>query len=185
MTIDKNKFIKSVTILCDTREQKNRHIIDALELFDINYKSVKLDIGDYSFEIDGKNFAQACIIERKASVNELWTNTTIERERFEKELATAHNNINSVNLLIEGCNSWADLHSYCVSDADMIKQNRKIKNIGQYVHNTLRAWSSANRYNFNVVFTKQDKSTAEILSIFYWYYYNYKTATAPRKLKKA
>ena len=98
---EKEKFMHDVTILCDTREQKNRHIIDLLNTYRIKYEHKKLDFGDYSFKVGERDFSLSCIVERKANINELWGNVTKDRERFEKELATAHNIANSVSLLIE------------------------------------------------------------------------------------
>ena len=86
---EKEKFLKDITILVDTREQKNSHIIEYLNKFNINHAPTKLDFADYSFMVGNTDFRNSCVIERKASVNEIWSNITKERERFEKELATS------------------------------------------------------------------------------------------------
>ena len=57
--LDKYKFtdkemeelISSMTILVDTREQKNNHITDYFDRKKINYKRKALNYGDYSFMI--------------------------------------------------------------------------------------------------------------------------------------
>ena len=49
MPIDKKTFLKTVTILHDTREQKNAHIIESLDKLGVKHEEHKLDYGDYSF----------------------------------------------------------------------------------------------------------------------------------------
>ena len=56
MPIDKKTFLKTVTILHDTREQKNAHIIEALDKLGVKHEERKLDYGDYSFTADGRDF---------------------------------------------------------------------------------------------------------------------------------
>lgn len=179
---DKEKFMQEVVIFCDTREQENRHIIDLLDTYKIKHIDRKLDFGDYSFKVNDRDFSLSCVVERKANINELWSNTTKDRERFEKELHTAHSIANSVSLLVENCKDWNALRQYKVSDEEMLLRGRKVQNIGEHIHNTLKAWSSANRYNFDVVFVPDSRVTAiQIISIFYWYYHNYKAMVKPLK----
>ena len=45
------ELISSMTILVDTREQKNNHITDYFDRKKINYKRKALNYGDYSFMI--------------------------------------------------------------------------------------------------------------------------------------
>lgn len=177
---EKQKFLKQAVIICDTREQKNKHIIDELDRLQVHHEERKLDIGDYSFMIDNRDFSLSCILERKATINELWTNVTKDRERFEKELSVASNTIMSTSLLIENCKSWDDLRAYQVSDYEMLYQNRKVQNIGQYIYDTLQSWSSTNRYGFTVCFSENPEKTAgHILNTFYWYWHNYKQMIKP------
>lgn len=177
---EKERFMKQVVILCDTREKRNKHILDLLDTYNIQHESRKLDYGDYSFKIDDRDFSLSCIVERKANINELWGNVTKDRERFEKELSTAHSLSNSFSMIIEGVQDWNTLKKYTVSDIEMFLRGRKVQNIGEYVHNTLKSWSSANRYNFEVIFVPDARFTAlQIVSIFYWYYHNYKSMVSP------
>lgn len=67
---EKQQFMKKVTIICDTREQENKHIITALDEMKISHENRKLDFGDYSFYIDGRDFSLSCIIERKGCIIE-------------------------------------------------------------------------------------------------------------------
>lgn len=44
---DKQKFMKEAVILCDTREQRNQHIISELEQADVKYETCKLPFGAF------------------------------------------------------------------------------------------------------------------------------------------
>ena len=89
------ELISSMVILIDTREKVNSHITDYFERKGITYKKKALDYGDYSFMIPANEklgilrdlyFNATCIIERKASLEEISGNLTQGRDRFEKEL---------------------------------------------------------------------------------------------------
>ena len=88
------ELISSMTILVDTREQKNNHITDYFDRKKINYKRKALNYGDYSFMIPANEklsiprdlyFNNSCVIERKGSLEEISGNLTNGRDRFEKE----------------------------------------------------------------------------------------------------
>ena len=79
---EKLGFMKQVTILVDTREQKNLHILNILDGLGVQHEAQKLDFGDYSFRIGGKDFSRSCIIERKADIDEVYGNITADRERI-------------------------------------------------------------------------------------------------------
>lgn len=175
----KQDFIKKAIIICDTRERSNGHITRKLDELGVKYESKKLDVGDYSFIVDDKDFSMSCVIERKANVDELWGNITKERERFEKELSVANSMLKSFTVIIESVADWEELKAYRVPSHEILYQGRKIENIGEYVHNTLESWSSANRYNFKVRFTDRDNSACKMLDIFYWFWRNYKEILRP------
>ncbi len=85
------KLTKSMVVLVDSREKKNTHILDYFRKQKIAYQVEKLEYGDYSFMVPaavaGEDifFHRDCVVERKASLEELSGNLTGERERFEKE----------------------------------------------------------------------------------------------------
>ena len=92
------ELISSITILIDTREKVNSHIADYFDRKGISYKKKALGYGDYSFMIPANEklsiprdlyFNTTCVIERKASLEEISNNLTKERDRFEKELCLA------------------------------------------------------------------------------------------------
>lgn len=94
-------IIESIVCLCDTREQKNQHILDWLDKFEhksgavgIKHRAKKLTSGDYSFYIPRQDslgimgdiyFDNQFIIERKKDLDELSGNLTANRERFANE----------------------------------------------------------------------------------------------------
>ena len=66
-------------LFCDTREQKNQHIINYFKKNNIEYKIQKIDEGDYKFEGN-----DTICIERKATLQEITSN--IIQPRFKREL---------------------------------------------------------------------------------------------------
>ncbi len=174
--------MKKVVILTDTREQKNAHITGALDRMQVQHEARKLDYGDYSFMIDGKDFSVACVIERKACVDEVYGNISADRERIEKELDTIRKNAVYCTFLLESCAGWEALKAYEVPQEELERTGRKVKNIGATCYSTLQAWCCGNRYHFRVEFVADPARTAaKLLELFYWYYHNYKKATAPRR----
>lgn len=179
--MDKKTFLKKVTVLIDTREKENKHIIEKLDELNVKHELRKLDFADYSFLIEDKDFSQSCVIERKANVDEFYGNIMHERDRIEKEFLAISRLANQCVLIIENCSGLKRLKEFKLSDRDMEKQNRKVKNIGEHCYNTLRAWQCGNRYNFRTVFIRDTTDTAaKILEEFWCYYHNYKELTKSR-----
>ena len=91
------KAIKNnLTILVDTREQKNQHILDYFNKKNIKYKVHKLDYGDYSCMIPSGTieaqtqdiyFDRDIVIERKASIDEIANNFKDDGVRIKTEMA--------------------------------------------------------------------------------------------------
>lgn len=174
--------MKKVTVVVDTREQKNQHIIEALDNLGVMHENRKLDFGDYSFVIDGRDFSHSCVVERKADIDELYGNFTADRERIEKEFDTISRNAKQCILLLENCSGWEHLKGFELPEISADKQNRKVRNIGRTVYSTLQAWRCGNRYRFSVEFAPNVNASAlKILENFYWYYHNYKKLTSPRR----
>lgn len=87
---------KNLTVLVDSREQNNQHIIDFFESKKIPYKVSKNDYGDYSCfipanTIEGQTrsiyFDRDIAIERKNSIDELAGNFKDDGVRLKTELA--------------------------------------------------------------------------------------------------
>lgn len=92
---EKKEILNNMVILVDTREQENKHILEAFNKKKIKFKEKKLDFGDYSFMLPAMPeygitkpllFDNEIVVERKGSLTELSGNLTKDRERFEKEL---------------------------------------------------------------------------------------------------
>ena len=183
MAIDKKTFLKTVTVLYDTREQKNAHILSALADMGIKAEERKLDYGDYSFTADGRDFAMSCVVERKANVDEIYGNITAERGRIEKELYSGAQLAKQFTLIIEGISCWDELRAYRVPAWQMKANPQRVKeDIGELVYSTLQAWQTGSRYHFSVEFSKnKDKTSAKMLEIFYYYWRSYKEMTAARR----
>ena len=179
---EKKDFMKSVTVLIDTREQKNAHIVRALDAYGVMHESRKLDFGDYSFLADGKDFSRSCIIERKACIDEVYGNITADRERIEKELDTISRNARQCVFLLENCAGWEALKAFTIPQEEAEHTGRKVRNIGETCYSTLQAWRCGNRYDFMIEFVSDQKqSAARMLEVFYWYWHNYRKMTAPRR----
>lgn len=87
---------KNITIIVDTREQRNEHIIQFFKDKKINYIVKKLDFGDYSYMLprgsfEGQQrdiyFNNKIAIERKACIDELASNFKDDGVRVKTELA--------------------------------------------------------------------------------------------------
>lgn len=100
------KILQNMTVLIDTREQRNEHIIDFFNKKNIPYKVQKLDFGDYSCMIPKDTikeftsniyFDRDIVIERKANIDEIANNLKEDANRLRKELA--HMNMYQIRYL--------------------------------------------------------------------------------------
>ena len=89
------ELLSSMVILVDTREKKNSHVLEYFDKKGIAYIEKALGRGDYSFMVKANEklgiprdlyFMNKVVVERKGSLEELSSNLTQERDRFEKEL---------------------------------------------------------------------------------------------------
>lgn len=75
-------------ILTDTREQKNKHILNWFDTNGIAHREERLETADYTFILPHYpelNIDRKCLVERKGSLNEVVGNLTKDRDRFIKE----------------------------------------------------------------------------------------------------
>lgn len=118
-----DKLLQSIVVLCDTREQENKHIIDYFSKKGIKHESMALDVGDYSFYLPENKglgivkdlyFNNQIAVERKNGLDELSGNLSQNRERFENEFLRA--GTCKMILLVEG-GSYEDIinHKYNTS----------------------------------------------------------------------
>jgi ERCC4-type nuclease len=108
---EQKELLKSMVIIIDSREKINSHITEYFDKHNIPYITKALPFGDYSFMIPKNEvlsiqrelyFSNDIIIERKANAEELSSNFSQSRTRFEEEFATSK--ANTKYLLIEECN---------------------------------------------------------------------------------
>lgn len=107
-TKDKDAILNNITIIIDSREQSNRHIVEYFNEKGISYDVSKLEVGDYSFKLRNAlgsgldfSFEREFAIERKNSLEELSGNFTTDRLRFEKEFMSAKCRGTALSLVVE------------------------------------------------------------------------------------
>ena len=147
--------LNSLTVVVDTREQENGHIADFFDKKNIPYKSRKLDVGDYACQIGEGTFERSFAIERKGSLDELCSNLTADRNRFEREFLRAKAQGTKVFLVIENA-SWEDVYS----------QNYRSKLSSKSLLASLFAWQV--RFNVTIIFCKKHNSPQLIYSLLYY-----------------
>ncbi len=178
---EKEYFTQNVTILYDSREQEENGAFEILKYFAHNEIKTRRCIrpdnfkqGDYSFEIDGKDYRSHFLIERKNDLGEVYNNisgrkddNTCERDRLEnvlKRMKSAEERI----LLIGGIDSLTEAKKYVCKFAG----NRGFS-AGLHICSTLMSWQCANRYNFKIVCRKKPYEVAEeIFNLSYYFWRN-------------
>lgn len=150
-----NDLLKQLTIVCDTREQENAHIVGYLDSKKIPHASRKLDTGDYSGMIGELTLEHEVAIEKKNSIDEIAGNFTSDRQRFEDEFLRAKAEGLKLFLLIENC-SWTDifLHNY------------RSKLEPKSLIASLLAWQV--RFNITIIFCKPAETGQIIHGILYY-----------------
>lgn len=114
-----NELLKSITIVVDTRENANDHIIKYFDDKKYPYISRKLDYGDYTCYLPAnpelgiiRDIYFDCAIERKANLEELSGNLTTDRNRLENEFIRSQNS--RFILMVEETSGWEKIitHKY-------------------------------------------------------------------------
>jgi ERCC4-type nuclease len=156
------QLLKDIIILVDSGEKKNQHILNILKSKKLDYETVKLDYGDYSFKLKSSeltfgreiDFRSRIVIERKNSLEELSTNFGKKRIQFENELLRKQNC--HLILMVED------------SSLDMIIDKKY--NTGFNPRAFLATlFSFQFRYNMQVSFIPKFHSANFIWSTFYYY----------------
>lgn len=144
-----------MTILTDSREQVNEHILGYFDKNKIPHTCRKLDVGDYSAMLGEYTIEDKVAIEKKNSIDEIAGNFTVDRQRFEDEFIRAKAKGTKVYLVVENC-SWEDifLHNY--------RSKLEPKSLVA----SLMAWQV--RYNITVIFCKRNDTAKIIYSILYY-----------------
>ena len=150
-------LIDSIVIICDTREKENSHVIETFDKHNIKHMKKGLSHGDYSAMIPANEALHInhdiwlnnfIVVERKANLNELASNITHDRDRFEKELCTYRGRM---FLMIENA-SYSDIinHKY--------DSNCSVKSFLASFH------AFTTRYNLYPLFVSDNKHSA----LFIW-----------------
>ena len=91
-------LLKSLTIVVDTREDVNNHILEYFDSKKIPYIVRKMDYGDYGCFLPKNNELGItrdlhfdCVVERKAHLEEVSGNLTADRTRLENEFIRGMN----------------------------------------------------------------------------------------------
>jgi ERCC4-type nuclease len=159
------EILKTITILTDTREQKNEHIIQYFDDKGINYKIHKQDAGDYSVMLPQneefgiqRNVFFPVAVERKNSVDEL-AQTIKERTRFENELIRGKKL--SFLLMVEDPNGYENL----------ILGKYQSQYEPKALLGSLKSFET--RYGFSTVFIPKKAAGNYLYHHFYYYVRNY------------
>jgi len=161
------QILKGMVILCDTREQRNGHILEAFDRVKVAHKPYKLDVGDYSAMLPAMPelgilrplyFDRSLVVERKGSLNELSDNMTKDRERLRDEFSRAKGM--KLHLLIEGA-SYGDILAH--------RYDTKLGEKAFFAS----LLSFQQRYNLNVSFIEKENTGAFIYLLLYYHVRDY------------
>jgi len=150
------KLLKELEIIVDTREKENKHVLDYLEKNKIKTIQRGLKTGDYSVQLRGMTLENDIAIERKASIDELCSNLTINRQRFEDEFTRARAQGLRIYLLIENG-----------SFADILSHNYRSRIAPNSLLGSIFSWLA--RFDVTLMFCKPAESGKIIYEILYHY----------------
>lgn len=160
---DIKRMLKQMVILVDSREKRNGHILEYFDKNGIAYRVEKLDYGDYTFSIPksaaGEDiyFHRDCVVERKASLEELSGNLAQERKRFEEEFLKACNDGAKTYLMVEAPGGYSDI----------IAHRYKTEFTPAAFMASLKTWE--HRFDCNVQFISTEYSGYYIYSTFVYF----------------
>lgn len=150
-----NDALKELTVISDTREQNNTHILKYFDSRKIPHISRKLDTGDYSAMIGDMTLEHDVLVEKKNGLDEIAGNFTTDRARFEAEFLRAKADGTKVFLLIENA-SWSDI----------LLHNYRSKLMPQSLIASLLSWQV--RFNITITFCKPSETGQIIHGILYY-----------------
>ena len=209
MTDEKRYFLSNVKIIFSPQEKqgKNDHILQALTAFGVKYEKLyapnDLKQGDYTFVIDGKDYRDEFLIERKFGLEELdkcLTDRNIDTKAKQK-LASVHQSVGADKLrdnleaefvrmlalgvkekwlFIENCPSFESIRHYTNG------YERRSQTAGQRIYATISSWSCANRYDFRVAClpNKADFAPVMLSKMFYFWRNSQKRQLGQNFLRK-
>jgi len=162
-----NNILKTLTIVVDTREQVNDHILNYLRQKDIPIKIKKLDVGDYSCMIPAnpelgiaRDIYLESYVERKAHMDEICGNLQKDTQTaFENELIRSQGK--RFVLIVE------DLESY----GKLLRGDYRSRYDPKALLGRLKSFEA--KYNFEIVPMNKIESGNWIYYRFYYQMKNY------------
>lgn len=148
-------MLKRLTVICDTREQVNGHVTGYFDKNKVAHTTRKIETGDYSAMICDMTLEHDVTVERKASLDELAGNFTVDRQRFEDEFMRAKAEGLKVFLLIENA-SWEDINLH----------NYRSKLLPKSLIASLLSWQV--RFNITIIFCKSADAGQIIYGLLYY-----------------
>jgi len=148
-------LLKQLTIVVDSREQVNGHVTGYFDKRKVAHTTRRLDTGDYSAMIGDMTLEHDVVVERKANLDEIAGNFTVDRQRFEDEFTRAKAEGLKVFLLIENA-SWEKilLHDY------------RSKLAPKSLIASLLSWQV--RFNITIIFCKPSETGQIIYGTLYY-----------------
>lgn len=149
-------IINDMVIICDTREQKNDHILNYFKDNNVSYIIQKLDTGDYSFILPNYpdlGLDKMVLIEKKNSLDEIAGNFTKDRDRFTREFERVDKE--HIHLVIENA-TWKKLFN------ESYRSQLPAKSFMA----SLLTWNI--RYNCPIWFTTQSETPIIIRYLLYY-----------------
>lgn len=163
----KTLFKENMTIIVDTREQMNQHILDFFDKNKFKYITRKLDSGDYSVKLTAnpelgllRDLYFPVTIEKKNSIDEL-ASSFKDRTRFESEFIRATGSGTRIYLLVEDGNGYENI----------LTNNYRSEYKPNALLSSLKTWE--NRYNFGTSFIDKKYSGNFIYYTLRYFLYEY------------
>ena len=113
-------------ILVDSREQKCEHVTAAFDNLGIRYDRTKLYVGDYSLP-----YNQSVCVDRKAGLQEVYSNVIQQHDRFRREVCRAMN---------------AGIHLIVLVEDPWIEE---LDQVAEWKNNRITHWDFVNRMHRN------------------------------------
>lgn len=148
-------LLKQLTIIVDSREQVNGHVLGYFDENKVAHTTRKLETGDYSAMLGDFTLEYDYVVEKKNGLDEIAANFTADRQRFEDEFTRAKADGLKVFLLIENA-SWSDifLHNY------------RSKLLPKSLIASLLSWQV--RFNITIIFCKPSETGRIIHGIMFY-----------------
>lgn len=151
--------LRSFRIIADTREHNTPRAKKRFQAFGVPVERATLSYGDYTWNYGGHydvgcTLFPTCVVERKMSLDELASNLTRGRKRFQREFERAADHGAKVYLLVENA-SW---------EAIMMHRYRSKYHPKAFLA-SLTAWMV--RYGLVPIFCKAESSGDMIREVLY------------------